>query len=289
MHTFIHEGIIAEAPAKYLAGIGDSLAKYHESRLSARGRDVGHGNELRRMHQRHVRGAVAWSAAIAGYQSCLRNEVTPEFARDRVELHRQHRLCFRLPRSGLQLRDRALPYLRPGRIARAVETGHMHGEIVSYGVLILLLVDGQQGRIERLYRFHRGMWPADPLADLDASVEELDLILAKAVTTYDLNVLPHQVTEDMLREAIWQRKTTMRTKGGEINAYGTCLRHIETVGISDFLLKLTARPEVISFAGGLPAAGTFPVAELTEMRQVMRTDGVAAFAISALHSPCALA
>lgn len=43
------------------------------------------------------------------------------------------------------------------------------------------------------------------------------------------------------------------------------------------LLKLTARPEVISFAGGLPAAETFPVAELTEMQaEVMRTDGVAA-------------
>lgn len=43
------------------------------------------------------------------------------------------------------------------------------------------------------------------------------------------------------------------------------------------LLKLTARPEIISFAGGLPAAETFPVAELTEIQaEVMRTDVVAA-------------
>ncbi|HPD79766.1 MAG TPA: PLP-dependent aminotransferase family protein, partial [Spirochaetales bacterium] len=30
------------------------------------------------------------------------------------------------------------------------------------------------------------------------------------------------------------------------------------------LLKLTARPEIISFAGGLPAPETFPVADLKE-------------------------
>ncbi|MCI5836522.1 MAG: PLP-dependent aminotransferase family protein [Veillonellaceae bacterium] len=54
------------------------------------------------------------------------------------------------------------------------------------------------------------------------------------------------------------------------------------------LLKLTARPEVISFAGGLPAAETFPVAELTEMQaEVMRTDGVAAlqYGPSRGHAP----
>lgn len=54
------------------------------------------------------------------------------------------------------------------------------------------------------------------------------------------------------------------------------------------LLKLTARPEVISFAGGLPAAETFPVAELTEMQaEVMRTDGVAAlqYGPSLGHAP----
>ncbi len=40
------------------------------------------------------------------------------------------------------------------------------------------------------------------------------------------------------------------------------------------LLKLTARPEIISFAGGLPAAELFPAAEMSEVtRRVLETEG----------------
>lgn len=43
------------------------------------------------------------------------------------------------------------------------------------------------------------------------------------------------------------------------------------------LLKLTQRPEVISFAGGLPAPELFPIARFTECcNRVMETDGAAA-------------
>ena len=43
------------------------------------------------------------------------------------------------------------------------------------------------------------------------------------------------------------------------------------------LLKLTARPEVISFAGGMPAMELFPVAEMKEAaNKVMDTMGQAA-------------
>lgn len=47
------------------------------------------------------------------------------------------------------------------------------------------------------------------------------------------------------------------------------------------LLKLTARPEVISFAGGMPAMELFPVAEMKEAaNKVMDTMGQAAMQYS---------
>lgn len=51
---------------------------------------------------------------------------------------------------------------------------------------------------------------------------------------------------------------------------------LENIKGSDIgpLLKLTAQPEVISFAGGLPAPQTFPVQELLKVQEeVLRTDG----------------
>jgi len=48
------------------------------------------------------------------------------------------------------------------------------------------------------------------------------------------------------------------------------------------LLKLTARPEIISFAGGLPAAELFPAAEMAEVtRRVLATEGCKALQYSA--------
>lgn len=48
------------------------------------------------------------------------------------------------------------------------------------------------------------------------------------------------------------------------------------------LLKLTARPEIISFAGGLPAAELFPAQEMAEItRRVLETEGCKALQYSA--------
>lgn len=54
---------------------------------------------------------------------------------------------------------------------------------------------------------------------------------------------------------------------------------LENIKGSDLgpLLKLTAQPEVISFAGGLPAPQTFPVQELLKIQEeVLREDGTGA-------------
>ncbi len=55
-----------------------------------------------------------------------------------------------------------------------------------------------------------------------------------------------------------------------------CDRRLRSSDIRD-LLAVTARPEVISFAGGLPAPELFPVEELrAAFDAVLRDDGAAA-------------
>ncbi|MEZ4387749.1 MAG: PLP-dependent aminotransferase family protein [Candidatus Krumholzibacteriia bacterium] len=55
------------------------------------------------------------------------------------------------------------------------------------------------------------------------------------------------------------------------------------------LLKLTARPEIISFAGGLPAAEMFPAAEMAEItRRVLETEGCKALQYSSTEGDPAL-
>lgn len=70
----------------------------------------------------------------------------------------------------------------------------------------------------------------------------------------------------MTREPYRLARRTSRLKASEIRE----------------LLKLTARPEIISFAGGLPAAELFPAAEMAEVtRRVLATEGCKALQYSA--------
>ena len=56
------------------------------------------------------------------------------------------------------------------------------------------------------------------------------------------------------------------------------------------ILKVTERPEVISFAGGLPAPETFPVKEtLAAMEKVLTASGREALQYSTTEGLCAVA
>jgi len=58
--------------------------------------------------------------------------------------------------------------------------------------------------------------------------------------------------------------------------YSVTIRGMKKSAIRE-LLKLTQRPEIISFAGGLPAPDTFPIEQLKEItNEVLDTDGAAA-------------
>ena len=55
-----------------------------------------------------------------------------------------------------------------------------------------------------------------------------------------------------------------------------CDRRLRSSDIRD-LLAVTARPDVISFAGGLPAPELFPVDDLrASFEEVLRSDGAGA-------------
>jgi 2-aminoadipate transaminase len=56
-------------------------------------------------------------------------------------------------------------------------------------------------------------------------------------------------------------------------AYASRMAHLKASEIRE-LLKITEMPEIISFAGGLPAPELFPVAEIMEVsRLVLSEDG----------------
>ena len=85
------------------------------------------------------------------------------------------------------------------------EEQHLHGELVSYGVLILLLLDKQMDEFAKVFQFNKQAKLPTCLKDIDVnSKEDLSTVLDKAMTTNDIVHVPYKITRDMIYDAIMQ-------------------------------------------------------------------------------------
>lgn len=200
-HCFIDTQVIAEAPVEYLwAGIGDALSKEVEATFSARGRDfsfanrlgvnvvkgtndklVAHGKEaLKAAHNKQANEALeAVTLEILGttaYTSVLvDNDYNSNMA------HAFYYGYTVLPQAAL----------------------HLHGEVVSYGVLLLLTMDRQFEYRDRLREFMISINLPTSLDELEIFTDEdVEQLLDKAITMEDLVCSPYEITRDMFKKAI---------------------------------------------------------------------------------------
>ena len=205
-HTFIYTPVIAAAPPRYLwAGLGDTYAKYFESTMSARGDDLAPYHDLgvgvSRMCLDPIlrHGVQAMADHRAG-----RN--TPELEQvilaviintgiASILLTADHIIDYN---TGLA---HAVFYALTAFPELHIERDHLHGEVVGFGVLILLLVDGQEEMFRKLLAFHRAVGlPVRP-EDIGVSPADLERVLPKVLQMHDIDHSPYPITLPMLREA----------------------------------------------------------------------------------------
>ncbi len=200
-HCFIDTQVIAEAPVEYLwAGIGDASSKEVEASFSARGKDLSFTN---RLGVNVVKGT---------------NQKLMEQGKEALEAAQDQQ-------ANQALQDVVLEILGTtaytsvlvdndynSNMAHAFYYGytvlpqaerHLHGEVVSYGVLLLLTMDGQYEYRNQLMDFMKAIALPTTLADLEiTSDREVEKILDKAMTMDDLTCSPYEITRDMFKQAI---------------------------------------------------------------------------------------
>ncbi|MBQ6560364.1 MAG: iron-containing alcohol dehydrogenase family protein [Erysipelotrichaceae bacterium] len=202
VHCFIDPEIIVHAPSEYFwAGMGDTMAKHVESVFSSRN-DVTDfessfgvavselcyepilekGEKAYNDVRRHIVSAevedVIKSIIIA--TGTVSVSVDPNYNSALA-----HALYY-----GLTVRE-------------WMERKHLHGEIVSYGTLVQLMLDGQQEELERVYGFNRKVKLPVCLKDLDLEKEDpLDDVLDATIINPELDHIPYPITKQMVRDAI---------------------------------------------------------------------------------------
>ncbi|MBR4422439.1 MAG: iron-containing alcohol dehydrogenase family protein [Erysipelotrichaceae bacterium] len=202
VHCFIDPSIIVNAPAEYFwAGMGDTMAKHVESVFSSKN-DVldfesqfgvtisdlcyepilEKGEKAYDDVKKHIVSAevedVIKSIIIATGTVSL--SVNPDYNSALA-----HALYY-----GLTVRE-------------WMERKHLHGEIVSYGTLIQLLVDEQIEELARVYAFNKKVQLPVCLKDLDLEKDDpLDDVLDATVVNQELDHVPYKITKEMIRNAI---------------------------------------------------------------------------------------
>ncbi len=203
VHCFIDPRIAVKAPLKYLwAGIGDAMAKHVESEWSAKaGESLDFGSEFG-----IAAGSMCFYPMVRDGAQALADakeqKVTPVLARTitnivvspgvtSVSVHPDynggiaHALFY-----GLTVRE-------------VIEKNHLHGEVVSYGTLVNLMVDKNWEKLKMAYDLNISIGLPVCLADLELERNDpLTDVLAVTMENQELRHTPYPVTKEMIYQAI---------------------------------------------------------------------------------------
>lgn len=203
-HCFIYTPVIAQSPSKYIwAGMGDTYAKYFEAQMSSRGEDLVHYHELGVTTSamclypllKYGRKALDdFNAGINSFeveQVILSVVVTTGIAS--ILLTTEHIIDYN---TGLA---HAVFYALTSY--PHIEERHLHGEVVGYGVLILLLVDGNDEMFKRIYDFNKSIGLPVCLADIEMNEQDLDKLVPMVCNMKDIEHNPYDISEEMVSKA----------------------------------------------------------------------------------------
>lgn len=205
IHTFIDTEIIAEAPEIYLwAGIGDTYAKYYEATISSRDEELQHFTALgvtiskmcldplmkygKKAYEDNKKGIFSYEfeqtvlsiVVTTGIASILlTRDFTPDYNSGLA-----HAIFYALTSYPI------------------IEEKHLHGEVVGFGVLIALLVDGQEEEFNKIYNFNKSINLPVSLKDINILKEEFNEVINVIPNMSDVKHYPYVVTREMLEKAI---------------------------------------------------------------------------------------
>ncbi len=204
VHAFIQTSVIAKSPDRYMwAGIGDTYAKYFESNISSRGEDLVHyvamGVSLATQCYEPLMlyGAQAlkdMKEGIASYafeQTVLAIVVTTGIVSNLVT--KEHIIDYN---TGL---GHAVYYALTS--FPHIEEGHLHGELVAFGILALLIIDENWKDFERVFAFNKEVGLPTKIADVEITEEDLPAVIKQTVSMKDIDHNPYVITEEMVTKA----------------------------------------------------------------------------------------
>jgi glycerol dehydrogenase len=209
-HCFINLSVIADSPDRYFwAGIGDALSKEPEVEFATRGLTLSHTPMMGRKLA-FACGEPLFRWGQAAYADKQRGEITRAFEQVVLDIIVSTGLVSNMVTN---MADPDDPYYYNSSVAHAfynawtgvskelVET-HLHGEVVSFGVLVLLAFDKRADELVKYAEFNRSLGLPVSLADIETDPAVLPGIVERAVKSTEWARHAEEFTPDHLLHAI---------------------------------------------------------------------------------------
>lgn len=197
-HCFINTAVISDSPEQLLwAGIGDALSKECEVEFASRNADLTHTTLMGRQLCR------VCTEPLLKYGKSALGDIrthTPSFALEQVTL--DIIVSTGIVSNMMTTKD---DYYYNSTLAHCIYYGatmtknghkHLHGEIVSLGVLCLLEYDKQTQTLERIMKFNHSIGLPVCFDDVEISESEFDIMADKFTKSTEWAHMPQGVTKD---------------------------------------------------------------------------------------------
>ena len=203
-HIFINTQIIANAPDIYLwAGMGDTMAKHYESTVSSRGHVPDHSDAMGiTLSPMCAAPIVRWGQKALA--DCKANTVTHELTEVILGIIISTGFVSNFVQVDYTTGMAHAVYNGFTVLPSTEHHGHLHGEVVSYGILVLLTADKQYEERKKLFKFSRSIGLPTCLADIHATADDLDKVVTKALAGIDVRVWPYPVDAKLLIDSIME-------------------------------------------------------------------------------------
>lgn len=195
-HTFINSDIIADSPFQLLwAGIGDALSKECEAVFSSKDAELSH-TPLMGVQLSHVCTAPLLNFGASALEACRAKKASHELEQVTLDI---------IISTGLvsNMTTHTPEYYYNSSLAHCVYYGstvtrnghsHLHGEIVSLGVLCLLTYEKKYNERDAIMAFNAKMGFPVCFDDVDIEEDEFEAMGRKVLTATEWAYRPKDVT-----------------------------------------------------------------------------------------------
>lgn len=197
-YTFINSAIIADSPEELLwAGIGDALSKEYEAVFSSKDDDLAHtplmGVQLSRVCTDPLVnfGEEAMEDIKAKRAGKALDEVTLDII---ISTGIVSNMCTHTPEYYYNSSLAHCVYY--GSTVTKKGHGHLHGEVVSLGVLCLLAYEDNKEELKKLMEFNYKMGLPVCFDDIEVTEDEFEAMADKAMTSTEWEFRPKDVTRE---------------------------------------------------------------------------------------------